>query len=202
MITQAWAEGVKSIKNTASQETIMKTDENKGVLQKRIKPAKEPTESLKKLKARFQSTIAYSVTDYGAIMGSAKLGVNFLKALEEKKKPRLTDSLHKLIYSNEFFQDTWKDKFSSSRELNQTKSPNSDPGQSFLKRYPNVNGDQYFEAGKILSTLKLLHSKREEIFNEIFMGFRFSFDPKSTHMFVEMSIAPSSEKGPGVIIPF
>jgi hypothetical protein len=34
------------------------------------------------------------------------------------------------------------------------------------------------------------------------MGFRLSFDPKTTHMLVEMNISPSSKKGPGVIIPF
>ena len=33
------------------------------------------------------------------------------------------------------------------------------------------------------------------------MGFRFSFNPVSGHVFLEMNAIPS-EKGPGLIIPF
>jgi hypothetical protein len=135
-------------------------------------------------------------------MGTAVLGANFLKALEERRKLRSTDSLNKVIYSFESFQDPWKDKFPTSREITQTNSPNSNFGQTTLKLYPNPDGDKYFEEGKIRSTLRLLQSKREEIFNEIFMGFRFSFGPKITPMAVEMNISPFPEKGPGLIIAF
>ena len=177
------ADNVKSMKNTANQETIMKIDENKGVFQKRKKPARAPGTPLKKLKTRLP-------------------GTDFLKALEERKKLRLTDSLHKVIYSFESFQDPWIDKFLSSREITQTDSPNSTLGQPILKLYQNPIGDKYFEEGKIRSTLKLLQFRREEVFNEIFMGFRFSFGPKSTPMLVEMNISPFPEKGPGFIIAF
>lgn len=196
------ADNVKSKQNTPNQATIMKADENTVAVLKRKEPPSEPATPLKKLKARLQSTISYPVTDYGAIMGTAVLGANFLKALEERRKLRSTDSLHKVIYSFESFQDPWKDKFSTSREITQSNSPNSNFGQPILKLYLNPDRDKCFEEGKIRSTLKLLQLKREEIFNEIFMGFRFSFGPKITPMVVEMNISPSPEKGPGLIIAF
>lgn len=195
---QVRADLVKSINNAANQETIMKMDENKVVMQKKQGPPKEPINSLKKTKARFPSDISYS--DYGAIMDGNKLDVNFLKTLEERKKPRLTDSLNKVIYSFQFSRDAWKDKFLTFREVTETRSPNSDFGQSILKPYPN--GNKYFEEGRIPATYKLLQSKREELFKEIFMGFRFSFAPMSGHLFLEMNVTPSSEIGPGIIIPF
>ena len=197
MVIQVGADDVKSVKYTANRETIIKMDKNKGVLQKRIEPAKTPVKSSKKLMAGFQSAILH---DYEAILDSTKLGVNFLKTLEEEKKLQLTDFLYKVIYSYEFFQDAWKDRSLSSRKINESKSSNSDFGQSISKPYPI--GDKYFGEGNILSTFRLLQSKREETFREIFMGFRLSFNPKSTHMLLEMNISPSSEKGPGVIIPF
>ena len=182
-VSGAGADNVKSMKNAANQQTIIKMDENKGVIQERTEPPKKPVRSLKKLK-----------------LDSAKPGVNFLKALEEVKKFQLTDSLHNVIYSYEFFQDAWKDRFLSSLKINETKSSNAAGGQSISK--PHLTGDKYFGEGNILPTFKLLQSKREEVFKEIFMGFRLSFDPKSTHMFVEINISPYPEKGPGVIIAF
>ena len=198
IFTQVWADSVKSINNAANQLTIMKMDENEVVMQKKKELTKEPTKSSKKRKARFPPIMPYS--DYGAIMGVAKLDVNFLKTLKERKKLQLTDSLDKVIYSYEFSQDPWRDKFLTSRKVIETKSSNSDFGQYFLKPYPD--GKKYFEEGRILATLKLLEFKREEIFKEIFMGFRFSFNPKSGHMFLEMNVTSSSEKGSGIIIPF
>lgn len=199
MAIQVGANDGKSVKYAANRQIIIQMDENKGVIQKKMEPAKEPVKSLKKLKARFQSTISY---DYRARLDSTKLDVNFLRPSEENKRTRLIDSLHKLICSYEFFQDAWKDRFLSSREINKIKSSNSDFAQPISTRY--LNGDTYFGERKILPTFKLLQSKREETFKEIFMGVRLSFDPKSTdrHMFVEMNISPSSERGPGVIIPF
>jgi hypothetical protein len=197
MVTQVEANDVKSGKYTLNRDMIIKMDENTGVIQKRMKPVKEPARSTKKTKAGLQSVVLF---DHAKIPESTKIGVNFLKALEEVKKFPLTDSLHKVTYSYQFFQDVWKDRFLTSLEINGTKPSNSASGQSISKAYPN--GDNYFVEGKILPTFKLLQSKGDETFKEIFMGFRFSFDPKSTHMLVEMNISPSSEKGPGVIIPF
>ena len=197
MVIKTRADDDKSVKYTANRETITKMDKNKGVLQKRIEPAKTPVKSSKKIIFGFQSAILY---DYEAILDSTKFGVNFLKTLEEEKKLRLTDFLHKVIYSYEFFQDTWKDRYLSFRKINESKSSNSDFGQSISKPYPI--GDKFFGEGNILSTFRLLQAKKEEAFREIFMGFRLSFDPKTTHMLAEMNISPSSEKGPGIIIRF
>ncbi len=198
IFTQVWADSVKSINNAANQLTIMKMDENEVVMQKKKELTKEPTKSSKKRKAKFPPVMPYS--DYGAIMGSAKPDVNFLKALEEKKKPRLIVSLDKVIYSYKHSQVDGRDKFLTFQDVIKTKSSNSDFGQPFLKPYPD--GNKYFEEGRILTTFKLLQSKREEIFKEIFMGFRFSFNPMSGHMFLEMNVTSSSENGPGLIIPF
>ena len=198
IITQVWANPVKSINNAANQEMIMKMDENKVGIQKKTEVAKESVKSLKKRQVRSQSSIPY--TDYGAIMGSVKSEINFLRTPEQKKRPLLADSLDKLVFSYEFKQNVWRDKFLSSREITEAKFQNSDSGQAILRPYPS--GNKYFEEGRIPETFKLLQSKREELFKEIFMGFRFSFNPMSEHMFLEMNVTPSSEIGPGIIISF
>ena len=197
MGTQAGADEVKSVKYTPYRDKIIKMDENTGATQKRMEPVKKPARSTKKTKAGFQSV---GLSDYAGKLDSPKLGANFLKTFEEMKKLQLTDSLHKVIYSYRFFQDVWKDRFLSSLEINGTKSSNSGSGQSISNPHPN--GGNYFGEAELLPTFKLLQSKREETFKEIFMGFRLSFGPKRTHLLVEMNISPSSEKGPGVIIPF
>lgn len=188
---------VKSTNKGAIEETIMKVDENKASPQKKMKLGKDPIKSLKKSRAKFQS--GNSFTDNGAIINSIKVDVNFLKALEEEKKSRLTESLDKVICSYGVSQDTWRTKFLAFGEVTDTKSSNSDFRRSILKSYPN--GNEYFEEAR-KATFKLLQSKREETFKEISMGFRFSFNPMRGHMFLEMNVAPSPEKGPGIIIPF
>jgi hypothetical protein len=125
---------------------------------------------------------------------------SLLKVTEEKKKNLLTDSLDKLIYVDKFSQKDGSINFLTFTEVNKTNSSNSDFGQFFLR--PHQNGTNYFEEEKTLATLKLLQSKREEIFKEIFLGFRFSFYPMSRHIFLELSVTPSSEKGPNMMIPF
>ncbi|MGA2515402.1 MAG: hypothetical protein ABSG44_02505 [Thermodesulfobacteriota bacterium] len=168
-----------------------------------MEPAEEPATSLKKLNAGFQPAIAYSVANHGPITGSrTKLRVNFLRVLEQKKKLHLSDSLHKVIYSYEFFRDPCRDRFLRFRATDDTHSPDSTFDRTAPNRYLDPYGEKYFEEGKIQSTLKLLQSKREEIFNEIFVGFRFSFGAKNTHMLPEMRISPSFEKGAGLIIAF
>ena len=200
IVRPARAGDVKSTENTLNQETTIEVDENRFVLQKSMAPARPPVNSFKKLVARSQPTDSYSPTDYGAIMGAAILRVNFLRTMEETKKLRPTDSLHKVICSYEFSHDAWKDRVLSPREINETDSSNV--SQPILRLYQNPNGDHYVEEGKVRSTLKLLQLKREEILNEIFMGLRFSFGAKSKSMLVEMNISPSPEKGPGLTIGF
>ena len=131
-------------------------------------------------------------------------GVNFLKNLEEKKRFQWVDSLDKVISSYKFSQNTWRDNFFNFYEVPKIKPSNSDLGQSALR--PHSEWEYSFEEGGLLTTFKSLQSKKEEIykelFKEIFMGFRLSFAPMSGHIFLEMNSGPSSEKGPGFIIPF
>ena len=197
-ITAIRAEPIKSINNGLNQETTIKMEENGMGLKKKAKPAKESDESLKKIKAKFQSGPSYS--DDEGRGSSKKFDVNLLKVTEEKKKNLLPDSLDKLIYVDKFSQEGGIEKYLTLQEINKTNSSNSDFGQ-FVPR-PRQNGTKYFEEEKTLATLKLLQSKREEIFSEIFLGFRFSFYPMSRHIFLEMNVTPSSEKGPNIMIPF
>ena len=197
--THAWPDSVKSVNNAANQLTIMKMDENRGVIQKKKGPTKEPIRSLKNRSIRFyKEGISYS--DYGAIMGDIRPDVNFVKTLEENKKRPLPGALDKAIHFHGFSQESLKDKLSMPREIPETKSSNSEIGQSHFKPYPN--GNRYFEEDRGLATLKLLQPKREEPFSEIFMGFRFSFTPLSGHMFLDLNVTPSPETRTGIIIPF
>ena len=197
-IPPVWADANKSMNDAANQERIAKKDENKVAIQKKGGSAKEPDKSLIKPKVKFQSDIPYS--DYGAMIGSTDPGIDFLGTLKEKKKTKLTDSLDKLIYSFEFFQYAWKDKFLSFLEVTKINSSISDFAQSHLK--PNPDVDKYFEEERTPEAFRLLKPKREEIFKEISMGFRFSFNPLSGHLFLEMNATPSSEKRSGLVIPF
>ena len=133
-------------------------------------------------------------------MSSKKYGVNFLEIVKEREKPLLIEPLDRGIYSFKFSQDAGREKFSNFQEVTKTNYSNSDFGQFILRPYQN--GNKYLEEGNTLATLKLLQSKKEEIFKEIFLGFRFSFNPMRGHNFLEMNVAPSFEKGPGIIIPF
>jgi hypothetical protein len=193
---QVWANPVKSINDAANQETIMKMDENKGALQKKKSHAKETVKSLKKSQVRSQFSIQQ--TDDGVMMSRSKLDINYLKAAKPKKS-LLTDFLDKVIFSYDFAQKGWRNHFPSFMEVAEAKSPDSDVSQSVLRSYPT--GSRHFEEGEILDTFKLLQFKRKDISKEIFMGFRFSFNPVRGHLFLEMNAIPS-EKGPGLIIPF
>jgi hypothetical protein len=132
IITQGWADSVKSINDAANQETTIKMDENKVAIQKKIGSAKQPIKSLKKRKVRSPSDISYS--DYGAIMGSIKSDINFLKTLEEKKRSQWVESLDKVIYFYKFSQNAWRDKFLNFREV--TPSTPRPEGQCLLRGDP------------------------------------------------------------------
>lgn len=180
MIVRAWCDPVKSINVAAIQLTTMKMDENKAVMQEKTGFAKRSTEWSKKSQANFRD-------------------INLLRTPEEKKRWQWVESPDKLIYSREFLENAWKNRFFSSREVRETKSSTPDSGQSILKPYQDANG--YFEEGRILTPLKLLRSK-EETLKEIFMGFRFSFDLTNGHVLLEMNVTPSSEKKSGLTIRF
>jgi hypothetical protein len=196
--TQVWADSVKSMNNTPNQIKTMKMEENNATVQKKTGSGKEPLKMTEKRRAGFRSVIPYSYD--GAIAVSSEPDANFLISLEQKKRSRWVDSLDQVISTYEFFQNDWRDKFLNFQKGSDIKSSHQDFDLSTLRPSPNRNA--HFEEEGILTTLKLLQSKKEEIFNEIFMGFRFSFNPLSGHMFLEMNVAPSSEEGPGIMIPF
>ena len=202
IVNQAAADDVKSKENTTNQGTIMKISESRiGLLKKMEAVGDSATQ--KKLKPRFQSTILYSDANHGAITSiRTKLRFNFLKVLEQKRKLLLLESLDKMIYSFESFQDPWRFGFLLPQEINGTNSPDLNSGQVAPNRYLNPDREKYLEEGKVQSTLRLLQLKREEMFNEIFVGFRFSFGAKKPHTLPEMTISPSLEKGAGLIIAF
>ncbi len=130
-----------------------------------------------------------------------EMGANFLKALEEMKKLRLTDSLYKVVYSYELFQYSWKASLSSSGQTLGPHSSSFDSAQPASRLYFNSDRERYFEEGRTRRIFELLQLRREEMFNEIFMGFRFSFGSKRP-VAVEMNISPFPEKGPGFVIAF
>ena len=193
---QVWANPVKSVNDAANQDTIMKMEENKGALQKKKSRAKETVKSSKKSPVTSQFNIQQ--TDDGFMMNRSKLDINYLKAVKAKKS-LLTDLLDKVIFSYDFAQKGWRNHFPSFMEVAEAKSSDPDVSQSVLRPYPT--GSRHFEEEKILDTFKLLQFKRKDMSKEIFMGFRFSFNPVRGHLFLEMNAIPS-EKGPGLIIPF
>jgi len=192
--THVWPDSIKSMDNTANQLTTMKMDENKAPVQKK----KKPIQSSNKHKGKSQSVLPYS--DYGAMMGDAKPDINFLKAVEEKKGSSLTECLDKVIFSYNFVQNVWNDRFSYFVGIAEARSSNPEVNPSHLGSFQP--GNQYIGQERILTKFRLLQSKKDELFKEIFMGFRFSFNPLNGHMFLEMNATPSSEAGPGIIIPF
>jgi hypothetical protein len=196
--TQGYADSVKSKKNTVNQETIMKIDESRVALQKKTMGSKESTNLLETKKAKSQSSILYS--DVGEIIVSAQFDVNFLKTLKEKKKTSFTEYLDEAIYFYGVPQNAWGGKFFNVKGVTEAKSSNPEDNAFHLESYPP--GNRSFEERRILETFKLLQFKRGEIYKEIFMGFRFSFNPVSGHMFLEMNVTPSFEKGSGFNIPF
>ena len=196
--SQAWADSVKPIDNGANQDTMMKIDVNASLLQKKKGSAKESIRQSKNRNIRFYKGISYS--DYGAIICDTKLNLNFLKAVEEKKRVPMTECLHKIISSYGFVETGWKDRSSYFVGAAEARSSNPEYSHSHLGSYPP--GNRYVEERTAPATLKLLQPKKEELFREIFMGFRFSFAPLSGHMFLDLSATPSPETGTGFLIPF
>ncbi len=187
--TYAWSAPDKLMNNAANGGTAMKIHENKGALQKKWKPASKPIKSSKKRNTKSQ--LALSRPDDRPITGGVKKDVDFLKAVEEKKRTRWI-ALDQSSSPSEFLPRNLHCEVLSSREAL--------PSESSLKPFPGVS--QYFEGGTKLETLRRLESRKEEVLREIFMGLRFSFPPVSRHVVLEMNVAPHSEKAYGVFIPF
>lgn len=178
-INPALCDPVKSAKAVEGQVTPMKLDKNRVVMQKKAAPAKKPAGWIKKNQT-----------------GSSD--VNFLGTLEEKKRFQWVGSADKLISSLEFSETARRNSFTSPLQVKKIES-SPDPSKSVLTS--NRDGHGSFGEGKFSATLRLLQSK-EQTFKEIFMGFRFSFDLTSRHLFLEMNVAPATDTTSGVMIRF
>lgn len=193
----AWSDPDKSMNAAANRITTRKVPENKGIVQKKRKPTLKPAPSIRKGNSKSQS--ALPCPEEGAALASTGSNVDFLKAVEEKRRTRWID-LDQIVSSPEFLRSIRNNHFFGSRAAPATKSSNRDSNQSISKPFPADS--KYLEGRTKLEALKHLESKKEEILREIFMGLHFSFTPISRHVVLEMNVSPSYERGPGLIIPF
>jgi hypothetical protein len=197
IIAPGWADEVKSIHNMTNQEIRNKMDENKRTMREKKGPAKTATQLSGKNQNRSLNNIPY--IDYGARVRRTTLKINFLKAVEEKKRIPLTECLDSVISSYDFAQHVWKDKlfnFMGTAEAHLSKPESS---QSILGSPSTIN--KYFDEGRVLDKFKPFKPKREESFKTIFMEFRLTYNPVSQRVFLKMNVTPS-ENEPGFIIPF
>lgn len=197
IIASGWAVEVKSIHNMTNQEIRIKVDENKKPLREKRGPAKSATQLSEKNKNRSLTDIPY--IDYGAMVRRTTLKINFLKAVEEKKRVPLAESLDCVIFSYNFAQHIWKDKlfnFMGTAEARLSKPESNQP----ILGSPST-GNKYFDEGRALDKFKPFKPKREESFKAIFMEFRLTYHPVSQRVFIKMNVTPS-ENEPGFIIPF
>jgi hypothetical protein len=177
---RAWSDPVKSQKDAAVQVTAMTMGVNTVVIQKKAEPVKEPARWMKNSQDRLRD-------------------VGFLRTLEEKKRSLWVEMSDKVISSREFSENIWRNRSSSPLKAPEIKPSGFDFEKSSLNSYPDRNGS--LEEGNILKTLKLLRSK-EETFKQIFMGFRFSFDPTGGHLSLEVNVTPPAETQSGLMIRF
>ena len=197
IVTHAWSDPDKSMNVAKNRLTTVKMDENKGVLQKKRKPAQMSPRSIRKENSKSHSVLP--CPEDGATIASTQSDVDFLKAVVEKRRTRWID-LNQILNSPEFLRTTRNNNFFGSRDALTIIALNADSNQPISK--PSPAGSKYFEGETKLETLKHLETKKEEILREIFMGLRFSFTPTSRHVVLEMNVIPSYERGPGLIIPF
>ncbi len=196
IVTQASSDAEKSINDAANRARPVKLEENGGVVQEKKKPVQKSVQSIKKGSSKPQS--ACCPAD-GAAMASTKRDIHFLKAVEEKRKVRWI-RLDQVLYSPEFLRSTPKNDFLTFRESPSIKSSDADFNSPISKPFPA--GGKYLEGGPKLEILRHSEAKKEEILKEIFMGLRFSFTPASRHVFLELNVSPSYERGTGLTIPF
>jgi len=197
VITQAWADAVKSIDVDANQAKIMKIHENHSVIQNKARITKDPDESLKPSESTFPSETSY--TDHGVVADVAKPNAIFSKTLKKSAKLQWMEFLDKVIYSYVFFDNAWRDRFLTLQGVLETRLSGVDYGKPTLKPFPNENE---INERRIWEAFEFLQPKREEIFKEMFIGFRFSFYPTSGHMLLLMNTSPSSDSELGLMIPF
>lgn len=196
-IAPGWTGEVKSIDNMTNQEIREKVDKNKATLREKKRPPITATHLSEINQNRSPANIPY--IDYGVRVRRATLKINFVKAAEENKRSPLSECLDSVISSYDFVQHVWKDKlfnFMGTAEAHLSK-----PELSQSNFGSPSTGNKYFDEGRVLDKYKLFKPKREEIFKEIFMELRLTYNPVSRHMFLEMNVTPSENKT-GFIISF
>lgn len=170
IVIQVWADTTGTLNGTFYEESIIK---------------------MNKLEERHQPGISYK--DDGEVPEDA-----FLESPKANKKLKLIESIEKIISYYKFGETTWRYKFLDHQGVKETKSLNSEYGQSILKLHSNVN--RYLEEGGTQVTFELFQSKLKR--TEIFILFNLSFNPKAELIFLEMHLTPSSGKGVNFFIPF
>lgn len=182
LIIHIRAEPIKTVNYTAYREKTIKIDENEAAIKTMTESAPSP-----------------GISHIHLSNSSTQLNL-LIKSPEVKKGVKLAESIDKAISYSKFDQNVWRHQFLGSWGITETKSANSEFGQSNFNPYPNGNED--FEKGRTLAVFKLLNPKRAEALTEIFLLFRLRFNPKDKHMFLEMNSTPFSEKGKGLSIPY
>jgi hypothetical protein len=135
----------------------------------------------------------------------AGVSPNTLKSAELKKNSipiieSFNESLNQIKISLEIFQDFWKYQYAYLPSFVKSKSSNIEFGKFILKTLPNDRN--YSEEKKTQDILKLLQTKHENNFKEIFLGLRFSLETSSGQIDLEMSVTPSFDNHQGLAISF
>jgi hypothetical protein len=121
-----------------------------------------------------------------------------LGILKADTRFKLFESMDKMISNYLLGEPTWKYECLTLQGGKETGSLNSELTQSMFNPYPPLS--RYTEEGSAQAMFELLQSKVKR--TEIFMLFRFVFNPKSEQRLLEMHLTPSSDKTVNVFIPF
>jgi hypothetical protein len=119
--------------------------------------------------------------------------VNFLEGRRTQKKYELSESIHEIMSHTRLSETPRMGPTGSRREAGE---PSPEP---FLTLTPDENGDSE-EGARLLGKLEILKSNTKKA--EIFMSLRLPFNPKDERISLKMDVAPLSDKGVGVTIPY
>jgi hypothetical protein len=126
------------------------------------------------------------------------LGDVFSESPGTNKRLNLVESIDRIFSLYKLAQTKWRYKLLDHQGIEETKSLNSEYGQSSLELHPNVN--RYFEENSAKVKFELLQSRLK--WAGIFILFHLSFNQNREQRFLEMHLTPSSDKGVTFFIPF
>ena len=178
------------------QERIIKVEINKGTLQKKKGHVKTTAKSSGKSQNRSPKMIPY--VDYGAMMGKPILSLNFIKAVEEKKRSSWAECLDRVTSSYAIARHASRNNLFNFMGNAEAQPSKPEPNPSLWGALSKEN--KYLGDSGVLEKFKLLQPKKEDLFKEISMGFRLTINPVSGHVFIEMNVTPS-DKVNGFILP-